>query len=156
MTETDTPGVVEIDCSAFAAEDARQLQAQSLADQVQTAIMTGDAEALSTLTPQLQAALDAPAVAAITTRLLTDAELAEQQAAQAAAIDDFKARKTAAINTAIAATDSVVVAALEAGTTVSKAIADYRTSLRALLDEVAAAGDIATVDAIEIPDPPTS
>lgn len=153
MTD-DTPMKLVIDLTE--AEPDPNLQ--TLVDAVDVAIKSGDPQIASTAAEKLGAAITASLAAQTPTMQylpLSDEDLAQQALDLEAALEQARTAKTAQVQAALDTTNNWVIEAFESGGQLSKSQAAYRASLRALFPEVTAAADLAAVDAIEIPDPPT-
>ena len=85
---------------------------------------------------------------------LTADELAQRALDEKAALERTKEQKRSHVRTALAATDHWVARAHEDGKPVAKPKAAHRAKLRALFPAIDAAGNLADLDAIEIPEPP--
>lgn len=155
-TETETPVGLVVNLEARVASEQRGVLAAAIAD----ATTAGDLPRVQTLAAQLEELL-AQQGELVTAPVEQTLELTADQVAvlatvQAEAFEQIKARKTVLVQAALDATNGWVAEAFENGAQLSDEQKSYRDSLRALFPEIDAATEVAAIDAIEIPDPPSS
>lgn len=153
--DADQLVTVIVDCTHSGApslEFVAQIRAEALA-----MLESGADDAVAKAQNILDQAAEAHAAAqaaAITTRPLTDDEIAEREANAEVALDSRRLDRAAAVEAAIAATDKWAARAVEDAVPMSDARIKYRRELRALFAAIAAAPDVETLETIEIPAPP--
>jgi hypothetical protein len=153
---SDPPVGVIVDCEAQAASDARAM----LATQIAAATSDGDVAKVQTLADQLGELLQTQGdlVTAPIERIveLTADDLAALATAQEEGLAHAKVVKAGQLQAALTATGGWVMEAFENGGQLTTEQKKYRDGLRSLFAAVDAATDAAGLDAIEIPEPPTT